>query len=225
MKLSLYLTVIVFLFSSIMNLDAEDAKHGGSKSEKDERLSFIEKTTLSNRELSNNRSWFHVLMVAVITFLTISMVMKTRAQARKAYTMSNSWSTKSQDAEGLKYHTIHIKGIPAEDRTGNGLRILLDRFLAERGGTTIAIQIVPPFHNMVVIETKTRDLKYIQMMTLSSDQPFFCCVPGKYLEVSKFEEKLERLEEKLIDQTLKPFEPSGHAFVCLDSVGSVRACE
>ena len=41
----------------------------------------------------------------------------------------------------------------------------------------------------------------------------------------KFEEKLEKLEEKLIDQTLKPFEPSGHAFVCLDSLQSVRACE
>lgn len=63
------------------------------------------------------------------------------------------------------------------------------------------------------------------MMTQSADQPFFCCVPGKYLVVSKFEEKLEKLEEKLIDQTLKPFEPSGHAFVCLDSVTSVRVCQ
>lgn len=63
------------------------------------------------------------------------------------------------------------------------------------------------------------------MMTISNDDPFFCCVPSKYLEISKFEEKLERLEEKLIDETLKPFEPSGHAFVCLDSVNSVKACE
>lgn len=61
-------------------------------------------------------------------------------------------------------------------------------------------------------------------MTHSSEHPFFCCVPSKYLEVSKFEEKLEKLEEKLIDETLKPFEPSGHAFVCLDSAGSVNAC-
>ena len=50
-------------------------------------------------------------------------------------------------------------------------------------------------------------------------------MPSKYLSDSKFEEKLEKLEEKLIDQTLKPFEPSGHAFVCFDSVGSVRACQ
>ena len=78
---------------------------------------------------------------------------------------------------------------------------------------------------MVEIESKARDLKYVQMMTMSAEQPFFCCVPSKYLEVSKFEEKLEKLEEKLIDQTLQPFEPYGHAFVCLDSVGSVKACE
>jgi len=89
----------------------------------------------------------------------------------------------------------------------------------------MTIQIVPPFHKMVEIEAKTRDLKYIQMMTSSSEHPFFCCVPSKYLEISKFEEKLEKLEEKLIDETLKPFQPSGHAFVCLDSAGSVKACE
>lgn len=124
----------------------------------------------------------------------------------------------------MKHHTIHVKGIPAEDRTGNGLRLLLDKFLAPRGGSTMGIQIVPPFHKMVEIEAKTRDLKYVQMMTQSSDQPFFCCVPSKYLVVSKFEEKLQYYEEKLIDETLKPFNPSGHAFVCLDSVGSVKAC-
>lgn len=77
---------------------------------------------------------------------------------------------------------------------------------------------------MIAIESKMRDLKYIQMMTLSAEQPFFCCVPSKYLEDSKFEERLEKLEEKLIDQTLKPFKQSGHAFVCLDSPGSVRGC-
>lgn len=54
-----------------------------------------------------------------------------------------------------------MKGIPAEDRTGNGLRLLLDKFLAPRGGSTMGIQIVPPFHKMVEIEAKTRDLKYV----------------------------------------------------------------
>ena len=61
----------------------------------------------------------------------------------------------------MKHHTIHVKGIPAEDRTGNGLRLLLDKFLAPRGGSTMGIQIVPPFHKMVEIEAKTRDLKYV----------------------------------------------------------------
>ena len=89
--------------------------------------------------------------------------------ARQAYEMQNSWQTKSKDSEQLKHQTNHIKGIPAEDRTGNGLRILLDRYLAERGGHTMAVQIVPPFNKMIEIETRTRDLKYIQMLTLSSE--------------------------------------------------------
>ena len=90
LKLAVYLSVVMFLFSSIMNLDAEDKRSQTKASESgtgSEHLSFIEKTTLSNRELSNNRSWFHVLMVAVITFLTITVVMRTRQLARKAYKM------------------------------------------------------------------------------------------------------------------------------------------
>ena len=35
----------------------------------------------------------------------------------------------------------------------------------------------------------------------------------------------EEYEEKLLDETLKPFVPSGHAFVCFDSSKSVESCE
>jgi len=40
----------------------------------------------------------------------------------------------AKDAEWLKARTIHIKGIPAEDRTGNGLRQVLESFLEKKGG-------------------------------------------------------------------------------------------
>jgi hypothetical protein len=33
---------------------------------------------------------------------------------------------------------------------------------------------------------------------------------------------MEKLENKLLDETLKPFKPSGHAFVCFDSIKSVN---
>ena len=78
LKLSVILSVIMFIFSVVMNLDARDQ----SETDKNTKLSFIDKATLSNRELSNNRSWFHVLMVAVITFVTISMITKIRTMAR-----------------------------------------------------------------------------------------------------------------------------------------------
>ena len=133
-KLSIYLSVIIFLFSVFMNFDEDSAD------EKDaSNLSLVTRVTLSNRELSNNKSWFHVLMVTLITFFTISIIQSIRNKARQAHALHNSWQTKSKDAEQLKYHTIHVKGIPPEDRTGNGLRILLDKFLAERGGSVIAV--------------------------------------------------------------------------------------
>ena len=97
LKLSVILSVIMFIFSVVMNLDARDQ----SETDKNTKLSFIDKATLSNRELSNNRSWFHVLMVAVITFVTISMITKIRKMARQAYEMHDSWQTKSKDSEQL----------------------------------------------------------------------------------------------------------------------------
>jgi len=45
----------------------------------------------------------------------------------------------NKDHEWLKARTVHIKGIPAEDRTGNGLVQVLESFLKEKGGMVIAV--------------------------------------------------------------------------------------
>ena len=78
LRLSVYLSAVMFLFSVIMNLDSDEdaaaSKHHKADSKESDRLKFIYKATLSNRELSNNRSWFHVLMVFFLTFLTIGIV-------------------------------------------------------------------------------------------------------------------------------------------------------
>ena len=72
LKLSAYLSVIMFIFSFVMNIDDKDKKEVYSST--GTKLSFMDKATLSNRELTNNRSWFHVLMVAIITFLAVTIV-------------------------------------------------------------------------------------------------------------------------------------------------------
>ena len=165
LKLSVYLSIIMFVFSIAMNFDAEEqgktSETSAHSNLKEQQHSFAVRTTLSNRELTGNRSWFHVLMVAIITYLTTTIMKSTRKKAREAYGLQCSWQTKFKDQEQLRFNTLHIKGIPSEDRTGNGLRLLLDKFLGERGGQVMAIQIVPPFHRMIEIEQKTRDLKYI----------------------------------------------------------------
>jgi hypothetical protein len=46
---------------------------------------FFERTTLNNKEFDDARSWIHVFMVAVYTFLTIAAVQKTRRDARISY--------------------------------------------------------------------------------------------------------------------------------------------
>ena len=77
LRLSVYLSAVMFLFSVIMNIDGDEdsaSSHSKANSKESDRLKFIYKATLSNRELSNNRSWFHVLMVFFLTFLTIGIV-------------------------------------------------------------------------------------------------------------------------------------------------------
>jgi hypothetical protein len=110
---------------------------------------FFDRAALKNKELSNYRGWFHVFMVFVYTFLTIHFIQKTRRDARVSYQMYYSEMSKKKDHEWLKARTMHIKGIPEEDRAGNGLKTLLETFLKENGGGSIlAMQIVPPFHKI-----------------------------------------------------------------------------
>jgi hypothetical protein len=52
----------------------------------------------------------------------------------------------------------------------------------------------------------------------------YWCVPKSLQDTTKYEAKLDKYEEKLVAATMKPFLPSGHAFVCFDSVESAVAC-
>jgi hypothetical protein len=60
------------------------------------------------------------------------------------------------------------------------------------------------------------------MLISASDNSYNCCVPRQLKNQVTFQQKMDRLENKLIDETLKPFKPSGHAFVCFDSIKSVN---
>jgi hypothetical protein len=129
---------------------------------------FFDRAALKNKELSNYRGWFHVFMVFVYTFLTIHFIQKTRRDARVSYQMYYSEMSKKKDHEWLKARTMHIKGIPEEDRAGNGLKTLLETFLKENGGGSIlAMQIVPPFHKIFQIEVQMRDLKDLNMLIIT----------------------------------------------------------
>jgi hypothetical protein len=108
-------------------------------------------------------------MVFVYTFLTINAVQSTRREAQRAYKKNHLEMSENKDHEWLKARTIHIKGIPAEDRTGNGLRQVLESFLDKKGGMVIAVQMVPPFSKIFEIETKMKDMKYLNMLLNTQD--------------------------------------------------------
>lgn len=83
---------------------------------------------------------------------------------------------------------------------------------------------MPPFSKIFNIEVKIRDLKDLNMLMINEDTRAYCCIPSKYKNIESFEMALEKYEEELVQETMKPFVPCGHAFVCLDSIYAVEAC-
>ena len=137
LHLTLYLSVISISTSVAMNLllplsPQEDESQSSLSS-------WFDRAALQNKDFENHRSWFHVVMVLVYTFLTINAVQKTRRDARVSYQMYYAEMSKKKDHEWLKVRTLHIKGIPYEDRAGSGLRLILEQFLSKHGGSIQAL--------------------------------------------------------------------------------------
>ena len=61
-------------------------------------------------------------------------------------------------------------------------------------------------------------------MLLFQETPFHCCVPGKYKDPEQSDRALHALDDKLTDESTKPFVSSGHAFVTFDSIKATEAC-
>lgn len=49
-----------------------------------------------------------------------------------------------------------------------------------------------------------------------------CFIPRKYKDPVIYEQKMNKYENQLYEETMKPFINSGHAFVCFDSVNSLN---
>eukprot|EP00347_Sterkiella_histriomuscorum_P002304 403368673 len=218
LKLLLYFSAISILISIPINITSGV----GDQTYED----WFERTTLNNKELSNFKGWIHVILVLIFTLLTIRAVQKTRRDARIAYQFYHREMSKNHDHEWLNARTVHVKGIPPEDRSGNILRASLERVIAPTGGQVLGVILLPDFVNQLVIEGKIKDIKDLQMLIDASgegkDQYFNCCIPQRYKDPQAFQRKLDKLEQKLNEETMKPFKPSGHAFVCFDSIKSVN---
>jgi len=66
--------------------------------------------------------------------------------------------SRNKDHEWLKARTVHVKGIPPEDRSGNSLKIALERVLAPIGGQVLAVLLVPDFVSQLKTESQILDL-------------------------------------------------------------------
>ena len=134
LKLFLYMSIIALCVSIPTNMTS-----GGSD--------WFDRTTLNNKELSSFKGWVHVALVLVFTLLTVRQVQKTRRDARIAYQFYHNEMSKNKDHEWLKARTVHVKGLPPEDRSGNNLKAVLERVISPVGGEVLGVLLVPDFVN------------------------------------------------------------------------------
>jgi len=60
-------------------------------------------------------------------------------------------------------------------------------------------------------------------MLMSVETPTCSCLmPKSYLHQDSYDQAMEQFENELIEETMRPFVNSGHAFVCFDSVTSLN---
>lgn len=64
-------------------------------------------------------------MVFLNTFMTIRAIQKTRRDARHSYQLYQKKMQRQVSHEWLKARTLHIRGIPQEDRSGDGLKLVI----------------------------------------------------------------------------------------------------
>lgn len=83
--------------------------------------------------------------------------------------------------------------------------------------------IIPDFTKQFNLECKILDLKDYKML-LSVQKPGIqrIVIPKSYRDNEMFDKQMEEYENALIEETMKPFINSGHAFICFDSVNSLN---
>jgi hypothetical protein len=60
------------------------------------------------------------------------------------------------------------------------------------------------------------------LMSVQEPSCMDCFIPRKYRDPEIYQQKMEKYENMLLDETMKPFINSGHAFVSFDSVNSLN---
>ena len=93
-------------------------------------------------------------------------------------------------------------------------------------GEVLGVHLVPDFSTQLRLEGKIQDLKDLDALmtaqTSSGESYFNCCIPRRYRDHRTYQLRMDELEDKLMHEILKPFELSGHAFVCFNSIQAVN---
>lgn len=80
-------------------------------------------TFLENTKINDYRPYFNVVSVLLYSLLAIRNITQTRKMAKESFKLVRPQN------ELLKAQTLHVRGLPPEDRTGAGLKRQLEKLL------------------------------------------------------------------------------------------------
>ena len=82
--------------------------------------------------------------------------------------------------------------------------------------------VIPDFTKQLEIEAKIQDLKDSKMLMSVETPTCSCCMPKMYLSQDAYDKAMDNYENELLDETMRSFVNSGHAFVIFDSIQSLN---
>lgn len=184
------------------------------------------RTTLNNRTMTHITTWLHVLLLVGFSLFSFKTIFQMKDEIRAEYIKQFNEKSKKQNVEWLKARTVHVIGLPQNDRKGILLANFLNGYLKPFGGKIQAMVIQPDFERLFKLEIEKKEIA--ELANAVQSQPMGCCfrclLPGYLKNSHNAAEENARLDNEIQKETETPFLASGHAFICFDSALSMQHC-
>ncbi|KRX06647.1 hypothetical protein PPERSA_13126 [Pseudocohnilembus persalinus] len=170
----------------------------------------------------------HIFWTLIMSAGFLNCIINAQQDLQIQYQLTMIEQNKKSGFEQLQLRSVHIKGIPASDLSGEGLKKTLENFLEKNkiNGKIIALKVIPAYGNIMQLEQEKQEIQHCReiVMGMSQDMNILSKILlKKYLDDQYYFQEIEKINDQIEIQTQKNLSSSGHAFICFDSISAMNA--